>query len=300
MKRLCIPVCCFFVFLLMGGMKAEDKSLPTVDSVIQRYLESVGGREALERLTSRVCRGRLEQFLVNEDPQRREWPLQALAQAPHRWIAELKLEAGEEKEGFDGKNGWKLDGAGLRYDSRLEKSLFGAWIRPDGPLALKEWSTGMVMNRMERQGDRHVVILLRKGAADRSKTLTFDMDTGWLIGIDTHVFLKDYRQIDGIWLPYRFEISRKGGYTAYIFEEVEHDMEIDPARVRLPEINPESSAALEGLTDLKVVPLLRSLPYRSRWHSRRPQCKLTRPGYAAVSGGDTERSRARNENLRVE
>jgi hypothetical protein len=58
-------------------------------------------------------------------------------------------------------------------------------------------------------------------------TLYFDAETGLLIRIGYYWHLLDYRDVDGIKIPFRIVMNRKGGSSTYVFDEVKHNIPID-------------------------------------------------------------------------
>jgi hypothetical protein len=69
---------------------------------------------------------------------------------------------------------------------------------------------------------------------DPSHTLHFDVETGLLTRLGYNRELHDYREVDGVLVPFSMAISRKGGSSTYVFDEIEHNVPIDDARFAAP------------------------------------------------------------------
>jgi hypothetical protein len=55
-----------------------------------------------------------------------------------------------------------------------------------------------------------------------------------LVWLGYNRYLNDYRDVDGVLFPFRYEISRKGGSSTYFIDSVEHNVPIDDAEFTPP------------------------------------------------------------------
>jgi hypothetical protein len=69
---------------------------------------------------------------------------------------------------------------------------------------------------------------------DVSHALYFDAETGLLVRLGYNRELDDYREVDGVLVPFSMAISRKGGSSTYIVETIEHNVPIDDAELVAP------------------------------------------------------------------
>src|SRR5262245_9000378 len=82
---------------------AKAEALPTVDDVLGKYVTAVGGKEAIEKITSRSIKGsfNLEAFGVADAPM--EW----FSKAPNKNASKIDIPGfGAVSRGFDGSTGW--------------------------------------------------------------------------------------------------------------------------------------------------------------------------------------------------
>src|SRR5262245_8377411 len=70
-----------------------------VDSVLDRYIDSVGGRQAMERIETRITRGAIVTSAGSI-------PFVVYQKAPDRFLVSIDAMEGNSKNGFDGKNAW--------------------------------------------------------------------------------------------------------------------------------------------------------------------------------------------------
>ncbi len=75
------------------------------------------------------------------------------------------------------------------------------------------------------QGQKvHVVDI----SSDHSKALYFEEETGLLVRLGYNRELRDYREVDGVLVPFEVSLSRKGGSTTFYLESIEQNQPVDP------------------------------------------------------------------------
>ena len=47
--------------------------------------------------------------------------------------------------------------------------------------------------------------------------------------------LGDYREVDGVMVPFRVSLSRKGGSSTYVFDTIQHNVNVDASRFAMPD-----------------------------------------------------------------
>jgi predicted O-methyltransferase YrrM len=95
-------------------------------------------------------------------------------------------------------------------------------------------------------------------------TLEFDVKTGLLWRIDHNVICEDYREIDGIFFPFRVIIDRGEGANIFELWEVNHNDKVDDRVFAMPDVGDVFPDAFRGIDDTKVLPMLKmkELSYR--------------------------------------
>lgn len=182
---------------------AEDPL--TADEVLERFVEAVGGRAALEAIDVRHYRGRIVQDLSWKDPQHEEVPFVAEADAEGRlrytesaeWANLPDLDTGEPRR----KLRWLL--------------------HPRFALVVEEFFPDLEVRGREFRAGREVVVLASSELPFEHYALYFDLETGLLSHVGYHNDVEAWRLIDnGVLFPRRWVFGRKGGHTTYVFEEV--------------------------------------------------------------------------------
>ncbi len=245
-----------------GNTMVTAKPLPTLDSVIEKFIEVCGGREAMQKLQTRACRGQLVTDLSWHDPPRDSIPFEAYAKAPMSWVLIHKGPGGTQRVGSDGATGWEQTLDGVKDSEKMRFARLGWFLNPQGPLYMRDYFPGMVLVAKEKQANRTVYVIEPRGAgADKDrKTLRFDVETGMLVQIGYHWGLEDFREIDGVLFPYRIILGRKGGSSTYVFDEVSHNNDVDDALFEKPDPRTTVPGLFDGIDDVKALPMLEHLP----------------------------------------
>jgi hypothetical protein len=215
-----------------GGGTPE--SLPTATQVVDRYIEAVGGRAAIESLATRVCIGRIINDLSWADPPHEVIPFAAYASAPGRvLVVEHKID-GTRCEGSDGEVTWIQDGTGVSLKEESFRSKTAWLLDPRNALRIYEYFPNLNVVSERAFEDRWVYVLESPDLDPAHYALSFDTETGLLVGIGYYWYLQDYREVDGIRLPHRVHTSRKGGSTTFVFDLVDHNLPLEETLFTVP------------------------------------------------------------------
>jgi hypothetical protein len=218
---------------------------PAADTILDRYLQAVGGTQRLAGLTSLAGTGL---FLGFDDADKLPVDLFVNAQGQRATVIHTLL--GDSTTTFDGREGWvaapasdkpvpllamtgqELDGA------RLEAlAFFPAGIKQ----ALTNWRSGYPTTI----GDRDVNVLQGTMPGGGTATLCFDVETGLLtrlvrwstspVGrIVTRVDYSDYRDAAGVKVPHRWTVTWLNGRSHYELTRVQPNVAIPATRFAKP------------------------------------------------------------------
>jgi caffeoyl-CoA O-methyltransferase len=231
---------------------ATFKALSTLDHILERYIQALGGRAAIEKLTTRTCTGRFVDDLSWTDPPVQTHPLNALAKIPDKWFTTIQVSEGVEQNGFDGRVGWKVNPDRIERDDRMSRSWLGYLLNPQGALYIREYFPGMTLLKEDTLRGCAVYVVNNRA----QNLLYFDVESGLLTQIGSGWELQDYRDVDGVKFPFRIATSRKGGESYFAFDRIEHNVPIDDAKFAIPEAADMFADAFQGIEDSKVLPML--------------------------------------------
>lgn len=191
-------------FLILRSTTLPANELPTTEAVLDRFVQAVGGSEALDVFGERHYRGIIIQNLSWTEPHHRETPFLASGDA------EGKVRYAEVSDWADLPAG---DATNLRTKLR--------WIfHPHFALVVESFFPGLRVDRREVRDECNVIVLVPGNLKPEYFSLYFDEDSGLLSHVGYHNWLTDWREVDGVRYPHRWVFGRKGGHTTYILEEI--------------------------------------------------------------------------------
>ena len=239
----------FAALLLAGvlGVAAHGQSAsaetPTVDAILDRYVNALGGKAALEKQTTRVSMGTVEMagghlrgtVLIHE-------------KAPDKTLQVVIVAGTAFRQGFDGYVGWTDDPQnGPQAMSEAELADVSRDSDFFHPLHLRQLYAKLMLTGKEKIGDEDVYLI--EGAAPHSEVpdkIYFSARTGLLVRVlgMRHTsegltalqedFL-DYRAVDGVEVP--FTILQSGGPEDVVIkiDQVHFGVDLEDSEFAMPE-----------------------------------------------------------------
>ncbi len=222
---------------LLADMGVGRDTMPTVDQILERYIDAIGGRDAIERLTTRVMTGRLITDLPSESPPvYEEAEVEIRAATSHGYVSIMRTADETVWDGYDGQKKWSRNQAGVRIHDRADVRY--AWLRdPRGALRLWEYFPGMTLRGSAVVDGRRVYVVDVDDV--RLHAFYFDVESGLLVRTGYNREVGDYREVDGVMVPFRVAESRQGGSSTYVFDEIEHNVEVDVEQFVAPDTGRE-------------------------------------------------------------
>ncbi|MGD9140820.1 MAG: hypothetical protein PVJ42_04705 [bacterium] len=239
MRYLTVPVIVFAVVscvlvreAVAPTVSAED--LPAASQVIERYMEALGGRPAIEGLKTRVCIGRMIYDLDWKRPPYEVVPVAGYATSTGKVLMVEHGADGIRCEGFDGRSTWVQDAGGIQVREEPIRSKIAWLLDPRGALRLEAYFPGLHVTARENI-DGRALYVVEPDELDRAYyALYFDVETGLLVRIGYYWEIEDYREVDGVLVPFRVDMSRKGGSTTLVLDLVRHNLPLEPGLFALP------------------------------------------------------------------
>lgn len=227
-----LTIHCLAIGPVAPGWEAKQDTVPKLEEVLERYIEAIGGREAIERLTTRVITGRLVTDLPTRQPPVYESNgFVIYAKVPGKYLYVQQSARGTHRDGCDGRVCWRLAGGEIELDAHYDPRF--AWFAdPQNASRMWDYFPDMRLRGTGTLEGRSVYLVDIDD--DVSHTLYFDAETGLLVRLGYNREIDDYREVDGVLVPFRMAISRKGGSSTYIVETIEHNVPIDDAELVAP------------------------------------------------------------------
>jgi predicted O-methyltransferase YrrM/outer membrane lipoprotein-sorting protein len=246
--------------LAAGSAAAELESLPTLESILKKYVEALGGKEAVGNIRSRRLAGELTHDYPGQEPPKVVLPAEVIAAGPGKWRLVLKTSGGIQQMGFDGAQGWLQDADRVLIDNRQARSKLAYLFNPRAALRLEDYFSELGVQGNVVTDGRAEYAVKAKDSAGNPLSLFFDSETGLLNRLGENIAIKGYRREAGVLHPVDVVVTRKGGTSTYRFDDIAVNVALDESRFSIPKLGEVFPDVFEGLTDREIVPLLKDFP----------------------------------------
>jgi zinc protease len=225
------------------GFAQQAKPGLTAAEIVEKSIEAVGGRAAMEKLASTYAKGTME-FTGQEA----HGAIELFAKAPNKQLIIMNLESiGEVKQAFDGQVAWGQDPSGQIIDisgAPLEDTKRTAVF--NAALKWRELYPKAELAGEDSVGGRKVHVVRLTTAKGVPYTRYYDAATFLLLResgrhetpqgpMDIQVEFSDYRDVGGIKAPFLIRQSLPGGEIVLKISEMKNNVEIDDAKFSKPE-----------------------------------------------------------------
>jgi photosynthetic reaction center cytochrome c subunit len=223
---------------------------PSVDEVLGKYVQALGGAQRVNSLTSFVATGKSVGYRGFGGG----GVVELAAQAPDKRATHITFpeypDRGVSVRTYDGRTGWiatplavvpKYELGGSERDgARLDAQL-------SFPAQIRQTLTDLRVGLPTTIGEKDVTVLQGNGPNGTLATLYFDDSTGLLmrlvrhgrspIGrVPTQVDYSDYRDVGGLKFPFRWTFAWLDGQDHFEFTDVKLNVPIDAGRFGQPDV----------------------------------------------------------------
>jgi thiol-disulfide isomerase/thioredoxin len=216
-----------------GPTFITDTPLPTLNAVLAKYVAAIGGRDANRKITSRVCKGRVDVPGVSFGGK-----VEVYAKAPNKSLTVMNVEPlGLVKQGFDGRSGWNssvngLDVPNVADPAAVADADFYREIR------LPELYGRMKLLGKTKAGFREVYMVEATPRGGTPENFYFDVESGLLVRRDllrptsrglvrAEVYFSDWRDVDGVKIPFKLTQVMPTMRFVTTFEDVKQNVPVD-------------------------------------------------------------------------
>jgi photosynthetic reaction center cytochrome c subunit len=217
---------------------------PDAYQVLDKYLAAVGGAGAVQKITTRVETGTLTGFGGQH------MAVDIYDKAPDKRVSIMHMPNGDSTTAFDGHSGWlgfpgrpphfmtAEEAAGARLDADLYfpahvKTLYQKFVASPGE-KIDGHDTIQVVGRTEGQPPLRLFF-----DPQSSLLLRLVRYTETPLGrLPTQVDYSDYRDADGVKVPFRWVLARPGNRFTIQVEKLEQNVPVDDAKFAAPPAPP--------------------------------------------------------------
>lgn len=220
-------------------------ALPSVDQLLDKYVQALGGKAAVQKVTSMAMKGTFEVPAFGASG-----TIERYTKAPNKFVIIVEIGGfGTVQQGFNGTAGWAQDPQnGMRDLSgkELAQTKLGADIYRD--IKLKELYPKMVVVGKDKVADRDVYVIEATPVDAGPEKMYFDAQTGLIVRTDqtaynageevaTQTFLEDYKEVDGLKIPTTIRQTNPNISFTMKFSDVKSNVPVEDAKFNKPASN---------------------------------------------------------------
>jgi hypothetical protein len=225
-----------------AAIKTAAVKMPTVKEILAKYVQAIGGKQANEKIKSRMAKGTVEL-----SPMGIKGIFENYAAAPNKSVSRLTLAGiGEILEGFDGMTAWTINPIqGNRDKQGEELAQAKLAYNFNREFNLEKLYPKMELKGIEKVGadDAYVVVATPDNLP--SETFYFNTKSGLLVRQDStsimpegkisgKTFFEDYREVDGVKIAFKSRSILPQYEAIVIFTEVKNNVVVEDAKFAKP------------------------------------------------------------------
>jgi len=211
--------------------ESGNTNLPPASEILDKYLAAVGGVDAVNKVKTRVQKGNIEAFGT-------AYPITVYSEGPDKRISIATPQTGQSVTAFNGQEGWMTTPVGVRSMSAAE----GEAARIDASLYFPATLRATYAEFKVRSGDdingKPTLQVLATGKGKIPLRLFFDQQSGLLVRqiryaetalgrLPTEIDYADYRDADGVRIPYQWTLMRPSGSFTIKIDDVKQNVPVD-------------------------------------------------------------------------
>jgi photosynthetic reaction center cytochrome c subunit len=219
---------------------SAQESLPAADQILDKYLAAVGGAEALHKIKSRIQKGTVEAG-------GERYPIEIYSEAPEKRLSISHPSFGASVTAFNGLAGWLTTPRGVhpmnsseRQSARIDAQIFF-------PVRVRELYQEFKVLPGEKLDGHPTLLVTAAGANTPPLRLYFDQQSGLLLRLIRYaetplgrnpleVDYTDYREVDGVKIPYQWTLTRTNGSFTIRINSVQQNVPIEEKLFIMPPI----------------------------------------------------------------
>jgi hypothetical protein len=219
-------------------------------------VQAIGGKAPIDKIKTRWTKSTLlRPKLVNLGTPKaaalnraESWTLEIFQKAPNKYLLVATTPDGVVYQGFNGTTGWTKSPRGQRELNAAEVARIKRQADLYNDLKLKDRYSELRTIGKEIIGDKAVYVVEARSLENQTEKLFFDAKSGFLLrrivfteiklGLDPEqTDYDDYREVDGVWLPFKIRVSflddNHYGTTRTV-TTVRQNIQIDDAKFEAP------------------------------------------------------------------
>ena len=217
---------------------AAKPNLPTAEVILDKYLAATGGADAFHKIKTRIEKGTI-------DAMGEKYPVEIYSEGPDKRVSVSHPSFGESVTAFNGQAGWLGSPRGVHPMGTLENEAARMDAQLYFPARVRELFQEFKVLPGETIGGHATYLVTAKGAGLPPVNLYFDQQSGLLLRQvryaetplgrnPTQVDYSDYRQTDGVKIPYQWTLTRTNGSFTIQIQSVQQNVAVDEKLFAMP------------------------------------------------------------------
>ncbi|MGH9747544.1 MAG: c-type cytochrome [Candidatus Acidiferrales bacterium] len=221
-------------------MNKTSGSLPDADEIFAKYIQAIGGTTAISKGRTRIEKGTVE------GPRVGHATMETYREAPNKAFAVLHTPHGDTTEGVNGAIGWgRRPNGEVNEESGDELARSKQWAAFFPGESFKQEYERFQVRGIETLDGHETYVVLAWWPSGNEDRICFDMHSGLLLRI-THQIesplgalpletnYDDYRDVDGLKIPFTLRVTRVDGTTTYRWQQMDANVPLDARQFEKP------------------------------------------------------------------
>jgi hypothetical protein len=218
------------------GPAATSGDELSAEQILERYTNALGGQKVIEKIKSRSMKGATE---YTGSAERAAASLEYYWKTPDKTLAIQKASFGDIKRGFNGSQAWavhpsnssqaRILGDDQIRGNRVELAIY---YRPQ---ALKTLYSKLVIEGRKGIDGHNTLVVAGEVGNGKIDKFYFDIGSFLLFRLESWIGDKiqdtlsfsDYKEVDGMKVPFTTQLQRPNSYLSVKFSEVKHNTAIE-------------------------------------------------------------------------
>jgi zinc protease len=225
-----------------GRQEKPTGALPTVDQILDKYVQAIGGKAAIQKQTSRVSKGTFDIPAMGAGG-----PITIYSKAPNKTLLVIEIAGfGTIQQAFNGTVGWAQEPqSGLRELTGTELAAAKREGEFYSDIKIKEMFTKLTVTGKAKVGSNEAYVIDAVPTAGEPQKMYFDTQSGLMLRMDVtqegpqgkvpfEIYFENYKEVDGIKMPFLMRRNSPAISFTITLEEVKHNVPIDDAKFNKP------------------------------------------------------------------
>jgi photosynthetic reaction center cytochrome c subunit len=223
-----------------GSTVDAQAAPPDPNQILDKYIAAVGGASSIQKISSRVQKG----TLTGMGPQ--PTPVEIYSKGPDKRVSLMHMQDGDSITSFDGHSGWlgfpgrppHIMNADEVAAARMDADLYF-------PVHVKSAYTKFMAGPGDKIDGHDTIQVVGRSGEQPPLRLFFDAQTNLLLRLvryqetplgrlPTQIDYTDYRDADGVKVPFKWTLARPGNRFSIQVEQLQQNVPVDDAKFAPP------------------------------------------------------------------